>query len=349
MAQTVKKKHPYYNFNRISSYNAKFSGVCGGRGLGKTYGAIKSAIKAYQRTEVDQFIYLRRFKTELAAAKRTFFDAFIANNEFPDWDFRVNGDLAEMVHHSSAGEKKREWKIIGYFIALSQAQNQKSVAFPNVKTIIFDEFIIEKGATHYLGTDETTVFLNFYSTVDRWQDKTKVWFLANSVSIMNPYFRKWDIEPDKEQNRIVRRGNGYVAFDFPDSEDFASSVFETEFGKFIQGTDFADFAVGNKFKDNNDQLIREKDPKARYMFTLETRKGAFSVWRNNFTGNFWIGERKVGNEQTFTLVPEWMSESKTLMTYRDKPLAYLRASFGTGKVGFDRPATRNIFAEIFSK
>src|SRR3954471_4581510 len=98
---------------------------------------------------------------------------------FPDHDFRVMGYEAHMSPVKDRDQKKREWQVIGYFIALSTAQSVKSTAFPKVTKIIFDEFIAEKGATQYL-TDEVTRLLNFYMTVDRGQDKTVVFMLSNA-------------------------------------------------------------------------------------------------------------------------------------------------------------------------
>src|ERR1700712_4810548 len=219
MSKTLTKKvHPYYSFDKIYSFNAAFMMVCGGRGLGKTYGAKKKSIKDAIENG-NQFIYLRRFKTEMVA-RNTFF-ADIAW-EFEAYDFRINGNQAEWADASTRDEKKRPWRVMGYFVALSTAQTQKSIAYPLVRTIMFDEFIIEKGATHYL-PDEANVFNNFYSTVDRWQDKTRVLFLANAISIMNPYFLEYDIKPD-QMGEYGQFKKGFIAVHFPDSKEFANSV-----------------------------------------------------------------------------------------------------------------------------
>lgn len=341
-----KKKHPYYNFNRILGYTAAFwFFIVGGRGLGKTYGAKKKAIKDFIR-KGEQFIYLRRFKPELAAARATFF-ADIAH-EFPDWDFRIHGNIAQGAPKKTQGEEKRTWADMGFFIALSTAQSQKSVAFPRVTKIIFDEFILEKTNTQYL-PNEATVFLNFYSTVDRYQDKTKVFFLANSVSIMNPYFLEYDIRPDDSKDQFIVAFDGYIVCHFPDAENFSASVFETQFGRFIQKTDYAKYAVANEFSDNTDAMLGAKDPRARYTYSLETKNGWFSVWHNIFTGEYTIQEKRPKVELKFTLVPERMEAHKVLMTYSDKPLQSLRTAFRTARIIFDKPSTRNTFTEIFKR
>lgn len=334
----------YYNYDKLYSYNATYNFLVGGRGLGKTYGAKKKVLNA-AITKSEQFIYLRRYKTELATARSTFFADI--EHEFPNYDFKVNGPLALFAPVSTRSEKKREWFTMGYFIALSTSQMQKSVAFPKVKTIIYDEFIIERGNLHYL-PEEATVFNNFYSTVDRYTDKTKVLFLANSVSIMNPYFLEYGIMPDETTEWITKNG-GFIVAHFPDSKDFNNGVYETKFGKFIQNTEYAKYAVENTFSDNHDSLLDFKDAKAKYLYTLECKTGSFSVWENIATGQYFVQEKKPKSQTIFTIVPEKMSAEKVLLTFTDRPLAYLRTAFRTGKVNFDKPATRNSFTDIFKR
>lgn len=337
-------KHPYYNYAKLLSYNGTYNFLVGGRGLGKTYGAKKRAIKR-AITHQKQFIYLRRYKTEMVAAKATFFSD--VGNEYPGYDFRINGNEAQMAPTTTRDEKKRQWQLIGYFVTLSNAQTQKSVAFPDVETIIFDEFIIEKGSLRYL-PNEASIFNNFYSTVDRWLDKTRVFFLANSVSIMNPYFLEYDIRPD-ETGEFVTAKDGFVVCHFPDSSEFASSVYETKFGKFIKDTEYAEYAVGNEFEDANNQMIRVKDSRATYMFTLETETGTFSVWTSVLSGEYFIQEKLPKSQRFFTMLRSKMGPDKILMLRNDKPLAYLRSAFGQGKMSFDSPSTRNAFIEIFKR
>lgn len=338
------KKHPYYNYDSLLSYNATYNFLVGGRGLGKTYGAKKKVIRDYLK-DGSQFVYLRRYKTELATARNTFFADI--ESEFPGCDFRVKDGQAQVAPVETRDDKKRVWGVMGFFISLSTAQNQKSVAFPKVTKIIFDEFIIETGAMHYL-PDESTIFNNFYSTIDRWQDKTKVLFLANSVSIMNPYFIAYEIRPD-EKSEFVKKADGFLLAHFPDAANFASSVFVTKFGKFIKDTDYADYAVGNVFSDNTEAMLGGKDSKARYLFTLEASHGSFSVWMNMFDGEYFVQSKLPKVQDIFTLIPSKMDTHKTLMTFSDRPLAYMRTAFRQGKVSFDKPSTRNTFADIFKR
>lgn len=351
-------KRKYYDYSRIMTYNAIFNFLVGARGLGKTYGIkLKSVRKGVEKGE--QFIYVRRYKTELVPSRDTFFADI--ESEFPEHEFRSHGAHAQVrdfvdpelyatVADYKAELKEHPWRTIGYFVALSTAQTQKSVSYPKVRTIIFDEFIIEKGAFHYL-PDEATAFTNFYSTVDRARthNEVRVYFLANSVSIMNPYFMKYGIHPD-QLPELSTSHKGFILAHFPDSKDFAKSIYETRFGRFIENTDYAEYAIGNTFADSNDKLIGGKPSHAEYLFTLETKHGIFSVWYDYRKTDYYMQKRRPkGGENVFTMLPEKMDTEKVLMTFQDKPLAILRTSFRKGKAIFDEPETRNSFVEIFRR
>lgn len=372
----------YYDFAKLFSYNATWNGVCGGRGLGKTWGSKKKVIndslrhakfKTYEKevnaqgrnktkmitvTEYDsvdkQFIYLRRYKEELALAKATFFADI--EHLWPTWDFRVQGWEAQASPRKYQEMKNRPWATIGFFISLSVNQNYKSVQFPKVSTIIFDEFIIEKGG-QYLA-NEPTKLVNFYSTVSRYRPNVRVIMLANAVTITNPYFIHYKVDPDKadENNFIfmVPRADGthQMLWHFPESEAFEAEVEATEFGQFIRATDpeYADYAVKNKFADNNKNMIGRKPKTAQYIYTLETRSGIFSVWYDPKSNFFFCQKKRPSNDEDFvTLVEAWMSEGKRLATFTDKTMGMLRTAFRHDRMRFDQASVRNAFVEVFKR
>lgn len=343
MTKRKRIEHPWYNYDRINSFNGVFNFVVGERGNGKTYGAKKQAIKKFLRTG-DQFIYLRRYTTELATRETFFADI---GDEFPDHDFRVFGHQAQMSPVSARSDKKRHWQVMGYFVALTKSQAQKSMSYHRVTTIIFDEFILEKSVLRYL-PEEVTIFLNFYSTVDRNQDKTRVYFLANSVSMMNPYFLEYEIRPDELPPLSVHR-DGFIVVHFINSADFAKSVYQTRFGKFIQDTEYAKYAVENQFSDAHQELLKPKTERAKYMYTLETKKGMFSIWYDGMVGEYFAQQKRPKSEQIMTLMPERMSDKKTLTSTSGNLMSALRTAFRHGRLSFDSPVTRNQFVEVFKQ
>lgn len=334
----------FYNYKNVLSRNAMYNFIVGARGLGKTWGAKKFVIgNAIKKGE--QFVYVRRYDTEMKN-KNSFFADIL--DEFPEHEFRVNGKYAQMCRRADeSDEKKKKWVTIGFFIPLSKAQQEKSVAFPLVTTIIFDEFIIEKGALHYL-PQEAKAFNDLYSTIDRYKDKTRVFFLANSVLIENPYFIEYDIRPKEGQEFIVSH-DGFICAHFPNGEGFTADVFKTRFGRFIQHTDYAEYAVGNKFRDNGSAMLGQKTADAQYAFTLETKTGTFSVWIDWSNMTYYVQEKRPKQEVVWTMLPERMDAGKVLVAYSDKTLQYVRSAFGRGKVYFSSPQARNAFVGTFNR
>lgn len=356
----------YYDIRKVMSYNAIYNFIVGARGLGKTYGFKYKSIKDALNGK-GQFIYLRRYKSELITAKLTFM--VDVQDKFPEHEFQVQGFKLRAREIDREAEREAEaagkayknsnhWEDIGFFAALSTAQSMKSVSFAGVRKVIYDEFIIEKSLMHYL-PNEPTVMINFLNTVDRNRDLVKVYFLANSVSIQCPYFLEYGIRPD-ELPEISTSHKGFICTHFPLSGKFAEQVKATRYGRFISGTDYEKYAVGNEFADAHSSLIAPKPADALFQWNFETKHGIFSFWEGANLSElskahrgrpvyFAVDRRVNDGRRMFTLVPEKMDENRVLVTYSDKFVGMYRTAFRQGRIYFDKPQTRNAFIEIFKR
>lgn len=333
----MSKEHfVYYDFSKIMSFDAIFNFIIGGRGIGKTYGAIKKEIKKSIR-DGTHFIYLRRYKEELAYAKSTFFAEM--SGVFQDVEFRITGHIGEYRPRGS-----KEWKTLVYFFALSQSQKIKSGALPLVRSIIYDEFIIEKSRTPYL-PNEARAFLGFYSTVDRSRDNTKVFFLANSVSIMNPYFLEFNI--NASNTGISRYADGFIAIDIVDDETFSDQVKATRFGKFVESTEFGDYAIMNQFHDNDNRLLGKKASSAIYMLSLKVPNGEFSVWHDFKANEFHCQQHQPAKPLWHTTDPTRVADDCLLIDRKNRLFDIMRRAFRQGRMYFDSPVSRNALTDIF--
>ena len=122
----------YYELGNLLGRNKIMNIVIGQRGCGKTFQAKKWAVKKFIETG-KEFIWVRRYKTELKSLQ-SFFDDIVSEGYFDSHSLEVKGKTAYI-----------DGQIAGHFVALSVSANQKSVPYPNVDKIIFDEFMIEKG------------------------------------------------------------------------------------------------------------------------------------------------------------------------------------------------------------
>lgn len=333
----------YWHADDILSRNAMFNMVIGGRGCGKTYDCVRRCIRRARRSYAltgcaEQFIYLRRYKSELDDRK-LFFSA--VKHEFPTLEFKVEGWSG---YFRKAGNDDAEWIALCHFIPLSTALTKKSVPYPDVKTIVFDEFIIDKGAIRYL-PNECKCFLDFYNTVDRFEDRVRVLMLANAVSVANPYFFYYDIRP-RDGARFQRYMDGYLIVENVKADNYAKTVAQTRFGKMIANTSYYDYAVDNKYADDDEKLIMSKTERATYSYGIRWGDKVLGVWIDSSAGLYFVTERTVEDVKPFVLVKEDMQPNSIMLDRTHPLLRGLRKVFTYGIVRFDSVRTRALFFDI---
>ena len=262
----------YYNVNNTLSRNRLFNFVVGPRGAGKTYGAKKRVMKNWL-DKGEQFVYLRRYHTEMPASqmKNFFSDVY---KEYPDHQW-ISGN----------GVFRCDGEVIGWYFALSKAQMLKSIPFPNVTLIVFDEFVINTGMYHYL-QNEVTNFLECYSTIARDRD-VPVLFLSNSVSYTNPYFLFFELSLEEGQ-RVKLKGD--ISLEYVENKVFTDHMKQTRFGKLIEGTRYSDYAIENKFLVDTDTFIEKMSSPCNYCATLIFDGLTCGLYRDMGSGIYYLSE-----------------------------------------------------------
>lgn len=259
----------YYDYSKIKSYNGFLNFIIGSRGVGKTYGAKKMVVSDFLKNK-KQFIYLRRYKTELNTSATTFFDDLINNHEFDGVEFSVK-------KNKNFFEFKINGEIAGFGIALSTSIILKSTSFPEVSTIIFDEFIIDKGVYHYL-QDEVVKFLDLIETIGRLRN-IKVYLLGNAISIINPYFTYWNLSTPYG-NEFKRLKDGLIIIHCPKNEEYECAKKNSRFGKLIEGTEYGDYAISNKWLRDDKTFIEKRSTNSIYWGMIIINGENIGVWRN---------------------------------------------------------------------
>ena len=248
----------YWNIKNSLSHNCLFNFIVGDRGVGKTYGCKKWAIEDFLKTG-SQFIYLRRYQTELKRTNKFFDDI---KSAFPDVEFKVNSPTAYINN-----------KIAGTFIPLSTSKMEKSTPYPNVNKIIFDEFILDKGYHHYL-PDEVVNFLEFYNTVSRGRDVT-VYFLSNALSVTNPYFLYFNLK--MPYNKSISSTND-ILIEKASNPEYVNAMKQTRFGKIISNTEYFNYSYGSDFLRDTNTFVEKKPYTATYFYTIVYKGVEFGIW-----------------------------------------------------------------------
>lgn len=264
----------WYSANKLLTLNCLFNFVISNRGGGKTYDFKKRGINRFIK-KGSQFIYIRRYKSELKTI-HTFFKDIIANDEFPDHELEVKGNTFYC-----------DKKVCGYALSLSTAITLKSTSFPLVDLIGFDEFIIPKGAVHYL-PNEVQSFLELYETIARSRDNVRVIFMGNSISIVNPYFLYWNIQPNLSQ-RFNRYG--HIAVELWADTSFIEMKKQTKFGQLIANTDYGNYAIENQFVNDTDDFIEKRSPNAKFTCTIYYKDKYIGFWYDYKIGRIYASAK----------------------------------------------------------
>ena len=281
----------YWDLRRTLTYNALFYVILGNRGGGKSFGAKWYAIDRFIKYG-EQFGYIRRYKEDLIEPMKQFFKD--VEYKYPDYEFKADNKYFYIRKKSNQDGGFKEKDIAGFGFSLSTANNKKSISYPNVTTLIFDEFLIEKGFQRYL-PNEVMALLNLYETVARpGTDHPRVilLMLANAISITNPYFLYWDLKMpnklDKNNKWIWRHPTKPIIVEDVRNAKFIDKKKNTEFGKLIEDTAYADFSVENKFLLDDNTFVEKKSTKARYYFTFVYMEHTLGVWADFIEGIMYV-------------------------------------------------------------
>ena len=254
----------YYDYSRVLSYNAMLNFLIGERGVGKTYGASKFVVKQWVK-KGEEFAYIRRYGSELEESVPKFFKGLITNEEFPDHTLTAKGN-----------EFFCDDVTIGYALQLSTAQNLKSVNFDGVKTIIFDEFIIEEGQKKYYLKNEVFIFLNLLESIARMR-KVRVFMLANAVTVTNPYFLYFDLSlPYNSDIKLFKENT--ILVQYMKNEEYRNAKEQSPLGKLVKGTTYEDYAIKNQFIQDNKSFIEKKQASSKFGFAFIYDSETFGVW-----------------------------------------------------------------------
>jgi hypothetical protein len=329
----IMDKALYYNPNKMLSYNRILNFVIGARGIGKSYAWKVHPIKRFLKYG-EQFIYLRRYKPELKKVNQYFDNV---KEEFPGVELKIKGR-----------EFYVNGKLAGWAIPLSSWQSEKSNAYPNVSTIIFDEFLREKDNSGYM-PNEVSALLNLMDTVFRDRENCRCVALSNAVSVVNPYFLYFNLIPN-----INKRfnANESILIEIPDSKDFSEERRKTRFGKLIDGTDYGEMSLDNDFVNDSNVFIEKRSKESKYVFTVVYKGMNIGVWVDNDLGLLFLShDHDPSSKKVFALSKEDLTENVMLISGWKKNyyLKKLVGSFMAGYLRFDNQVLRTTGYELFKK
>lgn len=191
------KGEEFYSINAIKAKSAVYNMIIGERSNGKTYAALLEGIEQYFENGSELAI-VRRWQEDIRGNRASsMFDGLLENGEVE----RASGGKYEGItyyarrfyfcNYDEAGKPiYNESDIFAHTFALSDTEHNKSISFPRIRTVVFDEFLTRG---QYL-KDEFVLFMNTLSTIIRQRTDVKVYMLGNTVSKYSPYFKEMGLK-----------------------------------------------------------------------------------------------------------------------------------------------------------
>lgn len=336
----------WYSYDRICGFNATFNFIISERGCGKTYGALKMVIKDFLKNG-NEFVYLRRYKTELGKAVPKLFDAIVKNKEFPDYNFKVDANKFFIQAKEEEGAKN-SWIKIGEAAALSTASILKSSDFSSVKTIVFDEFLLSTGIFHYLKNEVETT-LDLVESISRLRD-VRVFFLGNAISITNPYFAYFNLSlPYNSEFKTFK--DGLIVVNYAKNPAYREKKHLSKFGRLVEGTNWASYAIDNNWLNDESGFIGKKAVGSKNFSVLVVDGKKYGVWRCKTDGRLYIStDYDPNNPCIFSFDIKDHNEENVLLNAKRSPwFKVVIEEYKVGNVWFEDVNIKNIFLRYLAK
>lgn len=351
----------FYDWANTFTKDAYMTFVCASRDAGKTYGLRKQLVRDYLK-DGSRFVQLVRFKTDLAPVSCGYFDKLqeSPNVEFPEHVFKTDAHTAYIAEHPADGEKP-EWKVIGYFGALSQMQQFKQRTFADVFRIVLDEAIIDRSVARfqcYL-PNEYYVLTQMVDSVSREvpgqqrKHEPRVYLLANALSMRNPYFAVMGIRkpPDFGMSWYAIPGKGKrLLLDYVEpTEATRARRTETVAGALASIAEGSEGALDNVFEDATGLFVAKKPARAKFAFAVKGRGHRLAVWSDEREGYLYVTAKLPKDPTPLYALTNDDGEFNALFAKRNETaMRYLMEVYQYGLVRCDSDGTRHALAECLA-
>ena len=183
----------FYSLSQSEKCKAIYNVIIGKRSNGKTYACLEKVIREFAETG-KQGAYLRRYREDFRGKRGDqLFAAHVANGVIAD---ATHGEWTSVKYYAgrwyfskfdeTLNKDIRDTEPFCFGFSLSEMEHDKSTSYPDIVTIIFDEFITR---SYYL-PDEFVLFMNVLSTIIRGRYDVTIYMLGNTVNKYCPYFKE---------------------------------------------------------------------------------------------------------------------------------------------------------------
>lgn len=200
----LREKH--YRLDNILSHNAEYNVIYGERSNGKTTAVLEYALKDFCESGYkNQLAIIRRWEEDFRGKNGQQMCGNLVNLGWVEkyssgayngiWYYSSRWYL---VKYNKKGEKEKQCdRPFAYGFAITSEEHYKSSSYPDIRTILFDEFISRR---HYI-PEEFVSFQNLLSTIIRLRTDIKIFMCGNTINKYCPYFNEMGLKNVKKQKQ----------------------------------------------------------------------------------------------------------------------------------------------------
>lgn len=284
MLENLYLSNGYLDMAQIIETGFPFIFLPAARGTGKTYGTLK-----YFFEKDEEILLIRRLQSEAdiqssqagCSYKAIYDDAGVS-------EYTFQGDkkgLREVVYNDGS-----EWHGSAYMGALSTFATKRGISMPEIKHIVFDEFIAEPHVRPI--KSEGMALANLYETVNRnreltGEDPLQLICLSNSVNMNNDIFIYFGLIDHAEQ--MLRTGEevraiGNKLLIIPQNSPISAKKQKTALYEAVNA-EFAEMAIKNKFILNDFSYVK---PRKLSEYKCLYRVGELYVYRHKSNHEYYV-------------------------------------------------------------
>ena len=296
----------YLDMHSIIRSDYNFVLICGPRGTGKTYGALKDLIENNER-----FIFMRRTQQQIELIDNPEFSPFkpinedLGTNIYTFHITKTNSGIYRCNPDSDGKVQKDGSELIGFTVALSTISNMRGFDASMCDYMIYDEFIPERHERRI--KNEAAALFNAYETIARNRElkgkkAMKLICLANSNELANPLFIELKLVQKAEQMRrkgqqiYEDRKRGLLLI-ILNGSPISQKKSDTALYRLTGGTEFREMAIDNAFQELKDDSSVKSMPLMEYRPICQI--GEVCCYQHKSNGTYYVSLHCSGSPKKY--------------------------------------------------
>jgi hypothetical protein len=312
------------------------------RSAGKTFSFLKKVLEDFKK-DGKQFGLIYRHKYELNSSASLFDDV---QRLYPE----LRGTITTVSYANGLFyELIMDEKTIGWSFSMNSpdALKKHSPKFSQIEQMIFDEYQTESGK--YLDK-EIEKFQSLYLTIARGGGRqsrhVNVYMLGNNVTLMNPYFIKFDIHKRLKTDTKFMRGNGWVA-EFGFNESASQEIRSNAFYQAFKDEGYMAYSTENVYLSDASIFVGKISGRSKYLFTILHESTLYGVREYYDKGILYISKQPDNScKQVITFKASDHNANTMMLSHYSYLWKNIKDAYQKGWLRFDDIQTKNDVFDI---